>query len=198
MTDWANRIKRLGTVDPKALTANPMNARVHPEFQRAALTEMLNTLGWIAPVTVNETTGRLVDGHARVEGAVAAGVKKIPVIYLELSEDEERSALATLDPIGALAGYDPDALGRLLDGLSAPDSVQSMLDDLSAHWLDQTPAGTTDDPEPHTEADDEAFWPVITCRVPPPLKERWDAALAAQVGELDRDRIAGLLTECGR
>lgn len=196
---WQNRITKYGQANPADLIANPSNARVHPDFQRQALTEALSTLGWVAPVTVNVTTGNMVDGHARVEQALAAGVKKVPVIYVELSEDEERLVLATLDPIGALAGYDAAAFGALLDQLdtSGTTALDGMLSDLAAQWLDATPAGSTDEPDPHTEEDDEAFWPVITCRVPPSLMERWKTAMAVQPGELDRDRISALLAAGG-
>ena len=61
-------------------------------------------------MVVNHTTGHLVDGHLRVELAIASGQPTIPVVYVELSEDEERIILSSLDPIGAMATADREKL----------------------------------------------------------------------------------------
>ena len=73
-------------------------------------------------VIVNRTTGYLVDGHLRVELAKAAGQSSIPVVYVELSEEEEQVILASLDPIGAMATADRDKLAELLAGSRIPTS----------------------------------------------------------------------------
>ena len=71
-------------------------------------------------VVVNTTTGRLVDGHLQVELSKAQGQPTIPVVYVELTEDEERVVLATLDPIGAMATADRERLSELLQGIDSP------------------------------------------------------------------------------
>ena len=43
------------------------------------------------------------------------------MVYVELSEDEERIILATLDPIGAMATADREKLSELLQGIDNPD-----------------------------------------------------------------------------
>jgi hypothetical protein len=136
--DWKNRLDlTVVLVPPAELMPNPLNPRRHPEAQRSSLRAALDELGWIAPVTVNTTTGNLVDGHARVEEALDAGAPAIPVIYVTLTEEQERLALATLDPIGALAFYDPGAWAALsaelsLDGLA--DSLKTLVGDLTELW----------------------------------------------------------------
>jgi ParB-like chromosome segregation protein Spo0J len=50
----------------------------------------LAEVGWVAEVLVNRTTGHIVDGHLRVELALAPQESTIPVTYAELTEDEER------------------------------------------------------------------------------------------------------------
>ncbi len=52
-------------------------------------------------------TGHILDGHARVEEALARHEPTVPVTYVELDPDEERSVLATFDVIGCLATPDP-------------------------------------------------------------------------------------------
>jgi DNA modification methylase len=120
-TPWANRIVSHSEEPPDKLIANDSNWRTHTQTQRHALASVLNEVGLVQSVVVNTTTGRLVDGHLRVELAKAQGQPTIPVVYVELTEDEERLVLATLDPIGAMATADREKLGELLQGIDNPD-----------------------------------------------------------------------------
>lgn len=128
---WKSRIVGHDELDPKELKANPANWRRHPEQQRVALRSALGHIGWVQQVIVNKTTGLMVDGHARVEEALAAGEKLVPVVYVELSEQEEMAALATLDPIGTLTVRDTDMLVELMQGTELPDELTAMLEDLT-------------------------------------------------------------------
>jgi hypothetical protein len=123
---WRNRIIGSGMEAPEQLLANPSNWRTHPVIQRRALRGSLSEVGWVQQVIVNTVTGFVVDGHARIEEAISRGETAVPVLYVELTPDEERLVLATLDPIGALASSDGARLQELLadvtvdeDGLSA-------------------------------------------------------------------------------
>jgi hypothetical protein len=132
--EWKNRIDgRIVLEAPDQLLANPLNARRHGGAQRDAIRSSLGQLGWIAPVIVNVTTGNLLDGHARVEEALTKGVPHVPVLYVELSEDEERLALATYDPIGAMADYDAEVLAMLVDAANVGDEdpLAALLGDLT-------------------------------------------------------------------
>lgn len=100
---WTNRIIEYSNVSPRELRANPLNARVHPPSQRAALESVLDTIGMVQQVIVNRRTGLIVDGHLRVQMAADAGLASIPVAYVDLTESEEEAVLATFDPMGALA-----------------------------------------------------------------------------------------------
>jgi DNA modification methylase len=100
----------------------------------------------VAEATVNVRTGNLVDGHARLEQALLRREPTIPVTFVDLSPDEERLVIATLDPIGAMATIDSAALDELLATL-APDNeaLAGLLDDLArANGLDALRAGLTD------------------------------------------------------
>ena len=125
---WEDRI--LGyepNVDPTQLLAHELNARCHPGAQRDALRESLGRVGWVDVVKVNQRTGKVVDGHARVEEAITAGAT-VPVLYVDLDEKEERFVLATLDPISALATYDADVVADLTDGLNLEsEAVKDLL-----------------------------------------------------------------------
>ena len=119
---WRSRIVSSGTEDPTQLVANPANWRSHPGAQRDALRGSLATVGWVSQVMVNQVTGHVVDGHARVEEAISRGEPSVPVLYVELEPDEEALVLATLDPIGAMATVDHDRLRDLLAEVTVDDA----------------------------------------------------------------------------
>jgi ParB-like chromosome segregation protein Spo0J len=88
-------------------------------------------VGWVATVVVNERTGYVVDGHARIEEALSKHEKTVPVLYVDLTEEEERLVLASLDPIGAMAERDQERLDELLEDLHVDDvGLQALLDSL--------------------------------------------------------------------
>jgi DNA modification methylase len=119
---WRSRITGLGSEDPTQLLANPRNWRTHPGPQRDALRGSLDTLGWVQQVLVNQQTGHVVDGHARIEEAISRGEPSVPVLYVDLTDEEEALVLATLDPISAMAIPDQAKLAELLAGVTVDDT----------------------------------------------------------------------------
>jgi hypothetical protein len=129
---WRSRIVGHGEAAPADLVPNPRNWRTHPSDQQAALSGALAEVGWVAEVTVHKTTGHVVDGHLRIELALARKEPTVPVTYVELSEDEERLVLASLDPLAALAEAEATKLAELLEGLDPGDAaLRALLDDLA-------------------------------------------------------------------
>ena len=112
---FRNRIVGHGEEAPEQLLANPRNFRRHPGSQREALKGSLDELGWVKTVLVNQRSGFVLDGHARIEAALAAGAATVPVTYCDLTEAEERLALAVLDPISEMATRDDATLTALLE-----------------------------------------------------------------------------------
>ena len=129
---WKNRIVGEGDEAPDQLLANPKNARRHPQAQQQALADVLDEVGVVQRVIVNQRTGYVVDGHARIALALRQGQPTIPVVYVDLDEREEALILATLDPISAMATTDAAALDELLrDVHTGSAALQTMLDDLA-------------------------------------------------------------------
>jgi hypothetical protein len=129
---WKNRIIGEGEEAPGQLLANPKNARRHPQAQQSALADVLDEVGIVQRVIVNQRTGYVVDGHARIALALRQGQPTIPVLYVDLDEREEALILATLDPISAMATYDAAALDELLrDVNTGSAALQEMLDGLA-------------------------------------------------------------------
>lgn len=111
---WNTRIVGSDMVDPSILCPNPKNWRRHPKYQREAMTNVFNEIGWIQDIIVNKTTGHIIDGHMRVDLAVKNKEKLVPVKYVELTEEEERQALITYDPLSSMAETNRDMLNALI------------------------------------------------------------------------------------
>lgn len=114
---WRNRIIDTSSADPLELARgyNPNNWRHHPQIQREALEDVLDSIGVLQPVLFNRLSGKVIDGHLRIELAILKGQPLIPVNYVELTDDEEALALATLDAITEQAEPIPDKLAALLE-----------------------------------------------------------------------------------
>tara|TARA_R110000824_G_scaffold24304_2_gene85796 strand:- start:2918 stop:3433 length:516 start_codon:yes stop_codon:yes gene_type:complete len=124
---WQNKIVGSGTEAPDQLLANPFNWRVHPKAQQDVMTSILSKVGWVQNVIVNQNTGHVVDGHMRASVAISNNEKEIPVIYVDLTEQEEKAILSVLDPIGAMAGTDREMLDSLVDDVSLTDDALAEL-----------------------------------------------------------------------
>src|SRR3990172_3130557 len=127
--NYIDRIVGRGSVDPSTLAANPRNWRRHPKSQGIALDGLLERVGWVREVLVNQRTGRMIDGHLRLELAVGRGEASVPVTYVDLSPEEELLVLATLDPVAALADDDSERLDAILKdvGVTGNAGVDKLL-----------------------------------------------------------------------
>lgn len=124
---WSNRIVRSGVEAPDQLLANPANWRIHQADQQALLEGVLDTVGWVGAVIVNETTGHLVDGHLRVQLALRRDEPEVPVQYVRLTLEEERAVLATFDHVAALARRDEEKWRDLLGDVQADHPALAQL-----------------------------------------------------------------------
>lgn len=153
--NWNNRIVDYGEENPEDLLANPLNWRVHPKAQQVSLTGVLDDIGFIAPVIVNRTTGHMIDGHLRVSLSLRNGVPKIPVVYVELSPEEESEALVTLDPIANMAVADMQNLESLIGNLGEiDDSVRLLIGEI-LHESNKKAVKNTLDVKEQEEDDDD-------------------------------------------
>ena len=124
---WRNRIVGHRDVPPEDLELNELNFREHSPHQQRVMGELLGASGWLHSVVFNRTTGRIIDGAMRVRLARQRGEASIPVTDVEITEDEELRALATFDPVGALATANRDVLDRLLGQVDADGAVEELV-----------------------------------------------------------------------
>jgi len=154
---WRSRIVGHDAVDPSLLVPNPVNWRSHPAEQQRAVAGALSEVGWVTEVIVNRVTGHVVDGHLRIELALAAQEPLVPVTYVELTEDEERLVLATLDPLSAMAAAEATSLSELLAGLEPADgALRALLDGLAREYEVETLRKRLADPDEAPDLPDPA------------------------------------------
>jgi hypothetical protein len=150
---WRSRIVGSGEEAPDQLLANPANWRIHPKAQQQALAGVLDQVGWVGQVLAIQPTGHVVDGHLRVALAISRREPSVPVLYVDLSPEEEALVLASLDPLAAMATTDEAKLRELL----AEVTVDSRA--LAAMLAALAPAEPRDgltDPDDIPEPPDEA------------------------------------------
>lgn len=123
---------RLEWRSPEELADNPANWRRHPTSQMRAVSDLVGEVGWAGAVLFNEKTGRLLDGHLR-KGIAQKRGEKVPVLVGSWSPAQEAKILATLDPVGAMADADGDALRALAGSIKTDSEVlQQLLGQMAA------------------------------------------------------------------
>ena len=148
-----SRITGHGEVAPGDLIANAANWRLHSDYQRDVLTGVMNEVGWVQEVIVNQRTGNIIDGHLRVDIARERG-ENVPVLYVDVSQADEKKILATLDPIAGLAETDKDQLSNLLDEISTQDeNILHLLETMAAD-NGLIPDNSEDEDGPEDDTDD--------------------------------------------
>jgi DNA modification methylase len=156
---WKSRIVGHSEADPMTLQPHPLNWRGHPLTQAAALSGVLDEIGWVQSVVVNRQTGRLIDGHLRVELAKERGERTVPIVEVDLTEAEEMLILASLDPIAAMAKANAERLKEVLGRVETDsDAVKDLIEDIAhRNRIELLPQedGSGEPPDPPTETDIE-------------------------------------------
>jgi DNA modification methylase len=109
-----DRVKELRRVPARDLIPNRKNWRRHPKAQADALRGLLDEIGYADALLVRELPdGRLVliDGHLRAETTPDV---EVPVLILDVSEEEADKLLLTLDPLATMAETDAERIKQLL------------------------------------------------------------------------------------
>ena len=125
-----DRVKELRRVPASELRANPRNWRTHPPAQEAALRGVLAEIGFADAMIARETEDglELIDGHLRRD---VMGDQEVPVLILDVTEEEADKLLLTLDPLAMMAHADTDQLLELLrDNPFESNAVADMLEAL--------------------------------------------------------------------
>lgn len=143
---FRDRIKELRRVPAGQLRPHPRNWRTHPPAQRNAMQGVLREIGYADALLARELDDgslQLVDGHLRAEVTPEA---LVPVLVLDVDEQEALALLATHDPLAGMAGADEELLRALIADVETDEGdVRALLnklqadhDDLDTHVADAT------------------------------------------------------------
>ena len=111
-----NRIKGHVTLKARDLIPHELNPRTHSDAQRAALAALYEQIGFARSLLAYEVEVngqvrlKLIDGHLRQSMDPDA---EVTVEVLDVTDDEARALLLSIDPLAQLAGYDAQALDAL-------------------------------------------------------------------------------------
>ncbi len=127
-----DRIKELRRVPAGQLRPNPRNWRTHPAAQREALRGILAEIGYAGALLARQLEDgslELIDGHLRAETTPDA---LLPVLVLDVNEQEALKLLATFDPLGGLAETNQAVLDDVLAHVETESAaVRQLLDQLA-------------------------------------------------------------------
>src|SRR6266852_1890706 len=110
-----NRIKAHRKVRAGDLVPHEWNFRAHPEAQRAVLAGIYHEVGFARSLLAYELPDgrlKLIDGHLRRD---IDPDMEVDVEVLDVTEEEARKLLLTIDPLAALAEQQDQLRQRLLD-----------------------------------------------------------------------------------
>jgi DNA modification methylase len=102
------------------LRPDPANPRKISDTELEALTRSLREFGFVQPVLARRDDKIVIGGHQRLLAARRLGWKTVPVIFLDITEEQAKLLNLALNRISG--DWDQDLLARLLaDRQQAPD-----------------------------------------------------------------------------
>lgn len=198
MLDIRNRITELIRCLPADIDDHPHQWKIHTAQQREVLSGLLTEIGITDALLVWPSArngGRLTafDGHLRksLDPDLAW-----PTLVTDLTDAEADVMLLAVDPLTQLVQTDLPALDTALrQAHSSHAAVMQFLSELAKkEGLYQPAPDSLETLEgAYGEPDEEAFWPVITLKVPPEVHEHYQALMDACPGASDAERFAALL-----
>lgn len=120
-TSFRNRVKELRTVKASDLVVDEENWRTHPVKQERAMRSVLSDIGYADALLVRELEDgslKLIDGHLRQS---LTPDQDVPVLILDVDEEEARTLLLTFDPLTGFAEGDKDKLKSIIDRVKTKD-----------------------------------------------------------------------------
>lgn len=130
--EYKDNIIKTGKAKVEDILFNPDNWREHPYSQEMALKGVLEDVGWVKPIIINSRTGQMIDGHLRVQLAARENQETVPAVWVDLSPEQEKLIVATLDPLGSMANEDSQKLSELINSIETNNvRVKQLLESMN-------------------------------------------------------------------
>lgn len=197
--DIRNRIVERRMMKPSELLDHPSQWRDHSEAQADSMAGILREIGITDTIKAwysERAGGALVtwDGHLRKSLDPSV---EWPVDITDLTDAEADYALATHDPVSAMAMTNAAALDALLSSISSGnEAVQKMFADVAAKaGLYMTTETDLDDlANTYGEPGEQDFWPVIKVKVAPATKQKFDDLMTEMPGHDEASKFDALIS----
>ena len=103
------------------LQPDPANPRRISDAELESLTRSIQQFGMVDPVIARREDNTVIGGHQRLLAARRLGLKKVPVIFLDVSKEEARLLNLALNRISGT--WDEELLARLLADLDQTPGI---------------------------------------------------------------------------
>ena len=98
--DYRDRVVEMVYVKASDLVSNDHNPSIHSDQQKIIMEEMLESTGFVGSIKGRRVGDKIeiLDGHLRAQ---LAGDEQVPVLILDLDDQEADMFMLTYDPIAA-------------------------------------------------------------------------------------------------
>ena len=157
-----NRIKGHRRVRAGELVPHEWNYRLHPEMQRAALEALYQEVGFARSLLAYELPDgrlKLIDGHLRRD---LDPDMEVDVEVLDVTEDEAKALLLSIDQLAALAFEQEQLRDRLLEAtpVDCPE-LRAAWEAAAQKAMEERPPGR---PPRQYDSIPEQYLVLVTCR----------------------------------
>ena len=122
MNSFELRTLPIEQLQPAAYNPRKVLSAKSPAYRK--LKASLEQFGIVEPLVWNESTGRVVGGHARLRILKELGYTHAPVSVVHLDEAREKALNIVLNNLEAQSRYDPAKLAALLTELQSVSKVE--------------------------------------------------------------------------
>ncbi|MFH1485706.1 MAG: site-specific DNA-methyltransferase [Chloroflexota bacterium] len=112
-------------IDIDQLRPDPANPRRISDAELETLTRSIQEFGFVDPVIARREDKVVIGGHQRLVAARKLGVKKVPVVFLDISVEQARLLNIALNKISG--SWDQELLARLLADLNQAPAIDLTL-----------------------------------------------------------------------
>ncbi len=110
------------------------NPRHMPAEEMESLRRSVSQWGLVQPLVVRRADNTIIGGHQRLDAARALGLRRVPVVFADISAEEAKALSLALNRISG--EWDVAELGELLEELQRLPSVDEALTGFSADEID--------------------------------------------------------------
>jgi ParB-like chromosome segregation protein Spo0J len=125
----------ISRVKTATLSADPKNARRHPQRNLDAITLSLKTFGQQKPLVV-DADGVVVAGNGTLAAAVALGWDEIDVVRTDLRGAAARAYALADNKAGDLAGWDEEKLAAALAEVACNEDMDALATGFTAEEME--------------------------------------------------------------